>query len=119
MQVSPFISARLVFENLALAWTLQLLCLLLVPYLSQKPRDSSGQITYSIVATAWLIPLLCMPLAAVGLPITPLLLVGLLGAIWKTHSTELKKRESGVARGQGHGAPGHSSRSPSSVIYPE
>ena len=67
------------------------LSLLLVPFLLQTARDSGGQISYSIIAAAWLIPLLCMPLAALGLPITPLLLVGLLGAIWKNYDTGLKR----------------------------
>ena len=65
------------------------LSLMLVPFLLQTARESSGQISYFIIAAAWLIPLLCVPLAALGLPITPLLLVAILGAIWKNYHTGL------------------------------
>jgi hypothetical protein len=142
MQVSPFVSARLVFDNLATAWTLQLvalllamagsvwafryvksplhrasmlvtatflaspyahnydmaaLSLLLIPYLLQTPQTRGEQIAYLVIAAVWLIPLLCMPLAALGLPVAPLVLALFLVVSWQSQRAHKNKQITDVA----------------------
>jgi hypothetical protein len=96
-RASMLVTATFLASPYAHNYDMAALSLLLIPYLLQTPQTRGEQIAYLVIAAVWLIPLLCMPLAALGLPVAPLVLALFLVVSWQTQRAHKNKQITDVA----------------------